>query len=206
MTPSTLQHFPSILFIAGGTGIAVALSYLSALFAQDSDIDDAVTSIHIVWAIREHGILDHVLERDFPALAVVLGDQSAATRARVRVRITVHVTQDAELKDDIAAHGGIEDLALPLPLQVSEPEVASSNSVPDPPKKHNSLTNVKLKTGRPNVSAAVSEAALDAGRCGGLAVVACGPSTMADDARTACVRVLGEGYRGVEYFEESFKW
>jgi hypothetical protein len=29
---------------------------------------------------------------------------------------------------------------------------------------------------------------------------------MADEARKASVRVLGRGCRGVEYFEESFKW
>lgn len=64
-----------------------------------------------------------------------------------------------------------------------------------------------VKEGRPEVCTAVEEMAIEGGKSDrGLAVVACGPSQMADDARRACVKVLGKGYRGVEYFEESFKW
>ena len=64
---------------------------------------------------------------------------------------------------------------------------------------------VEIVVGRPNVSLSVEEAAEDAGRCS-LAVVACGPARMADEARRASVSMLARGHRGVEYFEESFKW
>ncbi|KAF2105447.1 ferric-chelate reductase-like protein [Lophiotrema nucula] len=63
----------------------------------------------------------------------------------------------------------------------------------------------RLKIGRPDVDAAVEKAAKEAGSRG-LAIVACGPSTMADDARRATVRALADGHRSIEYFEESFKW
>lgn len=64
---------------------------------------------------------------------------------------------------------------------------------------------VKFMPGRPAVREVVEEVAGEAGQ-ERLAVVACGPARMADEARKACVEMLGRGYRGVEYFEESFKW
>ncbi|OJD11947.1 hypothetical protein AJ78_07380, partial [Emergomyces pasteurianus Ep9510] len=41
---------------------------------------------------------------------------------------------------------------------------------------------------------------------GRTAILVCGPAEMADEARVAVHAVLKEGYRGVEYFEESFGW
>jgi hypothetical protein len=67
------------------------------------------------------------------------------------------------------------------------------------------LKGVRIVTRRPDVYSAVEEAARDAGQSS-LAVVACGPAGMADQARGACVQMLEKGHKGVEYFEESFKW
>lgn len=67
------------------------------------------------------------------------------------------------------------------------------------------LKSVRIVARRPDVSGVVERATEDAGR-ERLAVVACGPARMADEARRASVEMLGRGYRGVEYFEESFKW
>ena len=67
------------------------------------------------------------------------------------------------------------------------------------------LKSVRVLMRRPDVCDKVCEAATEAGR-EKLAVVACGPAGMADSARKACVEMLGRGYTGVEYFEESFKW
>ncbi|KAF2819445.1 ferric-chelate reductase [Ophiobolus disseminans] len=148
--------FPSILFVVGGTGIAVPLSHLSRLLSPVS----RVQHVKIVWAVREHAFLASVL-RDFAGL---LGDE--------RVEMEVHVTQDKEVMDEVLG----ED-----------------------------LKSVRIVTRRPDVFGVVHEAARDAGQ-GKLAVVACGPAGMADRARSATVEMLGRGYRGVEYFEESFKW
>ncbi|KAL2390471.1 hypothetical protein RJ035_001233 [Blastomyces gilchristii] len=41
---------------------------------------------------------------------------------------------------------------------------------------------------------------------GRTAILVCGPAEMADEARVAVHEVLKKGYRGVEYFEESFGW
>jgi NAD(P)H-flavin reductase len=150
-----LTTYPNILFIVGGTGIAVVLSHLSRLLSSES----ALSTLRIVWAVREHAFLASVL-KDFAAL---LGDE--------RVAFEAHVTQD-ESKDDVSDEG---------------------------------IKRVEILTGRPDVFAVVREAVREAGQ-EHIAVMACGPAQMADQARRASVDMLGEGYRGVEYFEESFKW
>ncbi|KAF2864728.1 ferric reductase like transmembrane component-domain-containing protein [Massariosphaeria phaeospora] len=153
-----LHTFPNILFLVGGTGIAVPLSHLTRLLSSNSP--SSVISLRIVWAVREHAFLASVM-RDFQTL---LQDE--------RVELVVHVTQDAESKDDVLA-GGVK--------------------------------GVEVKAGRPVVDTAVAEAVAEAGKRR-LAVVACGPAQMADQARRASVRALERGCRGIEYFEESFKW
>ncbi|KZM23559.1 oxidoreductase [Ascochyta rabiei] len=151
-----LRKFSNILFIVGGTGIAVPLSHLAHLLATESNVQ----SVKIVWAVREHEFLNSML-REFKHL---LADE--------RCNLEVHVTQDVEHKDDIPEHA---------------------------PR------GVTIEVGRPNVHSLVGEAAHDVGRLS-LAIVACGPARMADEARMASVQMLGQGFTGVEYFEESFKW
>lgn len=151
-----LYHSPNVLFIVGGTGIAVPLSHISRLLSSASRTE----SIKIVWAVREHAFLNSVL-RDFAGL---LGDE--------RVYMEVHITQDKEVESEVLG----ED-----------------------------VKSVRIVTQRPDVSGTVEQAAEDAGQRS-LTIVACGPASMADEARKASVEMLARGYRGVEYLEESFKW
>ncbi|KAF2996055.1 hypothetical protein E8E13_003439 [Curvularia kusanoi] len=151
-----LRSYQNVLFVVGGTGIAVPLSHLAHLLGPESTIQ----SVKIVWAVREHAFLSSMLGE----FKMLLGDE--------RCTLEVHVTQDVEHKDDI----------------------------PDQTPR-----GVSIVVGRPNVSLSVEEAAEDAGQHS-LAVVACGPAKMADEARKASVQMLANGYRGVEYFEEFFKW
>jgi predicted ferric reductase len=152
-----LHRFPNVLFIVGGTGVAVTLSHISRLLSPTS----RTQSVKIVWAVREHEFLASIL-RDFSGL---LGDE--------RVVMEVHITQANEVMDEVLGRD---------------------------------LKSVRIVTKRPDVFGVVHEAAQDAGEDGGLAIVACGPAKMADQARQASVTMLAKGYRDVEYFEESFKW
>ncbi|KAF1847286.1 ferric-chelate reductase-like protein [Cucurbitaria berberidis CBS 394.84] len=151
-----LHTFQNVLFIVGGTGIAVPLSHLHRLLQADS----LVQSVKIIWAVREHAFLESVL-REFKGQ---LGDE--------RIEMEVHVTRDEDAKDEVLAEN---------------------------------LKSVRIMTHRPNVAAAVEETVRDAGQAA-LAVVACGPALMADEARRTTVEMLGRGFRALEYFEESFKW
>jgi predicted ferric reductase len=152
-----LHHFPNVLFIVGGTGVAVPLSHIARLLSSISHTQ----SIKIVWAVREHAFLASVL-RDFSGL---LGDE--------RIDMKVHITQDKEVENEVLG----ED-----------------------------LKSVRIVTKRPDVFGAVNSATEDTNGIDGLAVVACGPAGMADQARQASVEMLKRGWNRVEYFEESFKW
>ncbi len=151
-----LREYSNVLFVVGGTGIAVPLSHLSYLLGSGSPVQ----SVKIIWAVREHAFLSSMLH-EFKTL---LGDE--------RCTLEVHVTQDIEHKDDIPRH---------IPRGTS------------------------IIVGRPNVSLSIEETTKDAGQQP-LAVVACGPARMVDEARKTSVRMLANGFRGVDYFEESFKW
>lgn len=151
-----LRDFSNILFVVGGTGIAVPLSHLAHILSSER----TVQSVKIVWAVREHAFLASMMQE----FKLLLGDE--------RCTLEVHVTQDVEHKDDIPDH---------------------------PPR------GVSILNGRPNVHSSVSEAAEGAGQRP-LAVVACGPARMADEARKSSVQMLADGHAGIEYFEESFKW
>ncbi|KAF7534078.1 hypothetical protein G7054_g6526 [Neopestalotiopsis clavispora] len=72
--------------------------------------------------------------------------------------------------------------------------------------------DVSEHMGRPDVREEVDSAIHRFGRTGSLAVVACAPARMADDARKAVVHTLATqtarraSALSVEYFEESFNW
>ena len=151
-----LREYSNILFMVGGTGIAVPLSHLAYILSSES----TVQSVKIVWAVREHAFLTTMLS-EFKTL---LADE--------RCTLEVHITQDIEHKDDIPDH---------------------------------TQRGVTIVFGRPNVRLSVEDAAQDAGQQS-LAIVACGPARMADEARKASVQMLRNGFMGVGYFEESFKW
>jgi NAD(P)H-flavin reductase len=151
-----LHLYPNVLFVVGGTGVAVPLSHIARLLSPESHVQ----SLKIVWAVREHAFLTSVLQ-DFRGL---LADE--------RVELEVHVTQDKEVMDEVMERD---------------------------------LKSVRIVTRRPDVQAAMQKAAEDAGQQR-LAIVACGPALMADQARKASVAMLARGHSDVEYFEESFKW
>lgn len=163
-----LHDFAHVLFITGGTGIAVPLSYLDVLLASSRVVD-----VHIIWAVREQAFARDVIRTDL----------HAKLRSE-KLRLAVHVTQ----RDQETMSEGNHSTKL------------NNND------RNDSVEDcVHLRDGRPDVSTEVQEAAKAADKQR-LAVVACGPPQMADEARRAVVEVLGMGFGGVEYFEESFSW
>ena len=95
----------------------------------------------------------------------------------------------------------LRDERVEVDVHVTRDEEGKDDSVAE------GLEGVGLLAGRPDVDAEVEKICRGSGsRDVRTAVVACGPSMMADQTRRACVRAVGDGYRSVEYFEESFKW
>lgn len=70
---------------------------------------------------------------------------------------------------------------------------------------HPLLTHVVLQVGRPNIQHIIESAAATAAG-GRLAIVACGPAGMLDDARLAVVRALKSSRCTIDYFQDSFAW
>lgn len=151
-----LSEYQNVLFVVGGTGIAVTLSHLRAMLSEGS----SVVSIRIVWAVREHAFLSSVIQE----YGFLLEDE--------RILLEVHITQDEENKDDLRIEG---------------------------------TKNVVIEFGRPDVQTVVRETAQQGGQ-ERLAIVACGPGRMADQVRRSSVDMLAQGYKGIDHFEESFKW
>ncbi|OAX80170.1 hypothetical protein ACJ72_05504 [Emergomyces africanus] len=73
---------------------------------------------------------------------------------------------------------------------------------------------INIQPGRPDIKNIITTLVQEIGNhgtgprkiSGRTAILVCGPAEMADEARVAVHSVLKEGYRGVEYFEESFGW
>lgn len=93
----------------------------------------------------------------------------------------------------------LDDERVELEVHVTQ-DAKNTNDVPV-----DGMKRVKLMPGRPAVRDVVEEVAKESGS-DRVAVVACGPAKMADETRKACVAMLDQGFAGVEYFEESFKW
>ncbi|KAH9204244.1 ferric reductase like transmembrane component-domain-containing protein [Leptodontidium sp. 2 PMI_412] len=170
------HRYENVLFVVGGTGIAVPLSYLSVLLNGEA----RTRRVGVVWAVREVEFLEEVLGKDFSGRG---GEGNV--EAEVEVRLTAYITRrGGEDKDDEGEGMGVgvgQEISMGMGRRV------------------------KVLRGRPNVFDEVENAALEAGD-ESLAVVACGPGMMADDARRAVVEMLGRGYGRIEYFEESFNW
>ena len=187
------QAFDSLLFVVGGSGIVVPLSYLETLLVtaleasacppegDEADAGDGARPedslrhrvkrrVHIVWAVREAAFASSILRRDLRDLL-----RRHSRHDNVSFSLDVYITGDAESQY-------LELDKLPKGIDVLQE--------------------------RPDVSEEVRGAARELGSQQKLAVVACGPARMADDSRKAVVDMLGTGREGssIEYFEESFNW
>lgn len=66
---------------------------------------------------------------------------------------------------------------------------------------------VEIQSGRPHLQSLIMSRACDACSAGtSLAILVCGPSRMADEARAATHLAMRQGYRSIKFVEESFTW
>ncbi|KAF5019322.1 hypothetical protein F66182_8679 [Fusarium sp. NRRL 66182] len=149
-----LHLYDNVVFIVGGSGIVVPLSYLQVLTSAT-----APRSVKIHWAVREPAFALDVLQND-------ISEALGSTNFGVDIHLTTHTPQD-ELND--------------WPSQIT------------------------LCRGRIDASEVV-RATSEKVDGESLAVVACGPAQMADDARKTVADLLRNGVTRIEYFEESFQW
>lgn len=66
---------------------------------------------------------------------------------------------------------------------------------------------VDIQSGRPHLQSLIMSRACDACSAGtSLAILVCGPSIMADEARAATHLTMRQGYHSIKFAEESFTW
>ncbi|KAJ4251004.1 hypothetical protein NW762_011654 [Fusarium torreyae] len=146
--------FDNVVFVVGGSGIVVPLSYLQVLTGST-----APRSVKIHWAVREPAFALDVLRTD-------ISDALGSANLSVDIHLTTHTPQD-ELSD------------WPSQVTLHRGRIEASSVVRGTSEKANGES---------------------------LAVVACGPAQMADDARKTVDDLLRNGVMRIEYFEESFQW
>jgi NAD(P)H-flavin reductase len=77
-----LHRFDNVLFVVGGSGIVVALSYLRSLLSDSAK----ATFVQIHWAVRETQLVEDVIKKD-------IGDLLFSERLTVQVYTTSMVDQ-----------------------------------------------------------------------------------------------------------------
>ncbi|CZT45702.1 uncharacterized protein RSE6_06034 [Rhynchosporium secalis] len=221
------RKYRNVLFVVGGTGIAVPMSYLRGLASFEQSDGDGTRNqwnddvrtrrIRIMWAVREETLLDEVLEGDMEAILGSSSDLDEALEEKLKIRalITRHA-QDENKNVDVELRERFS--SIPFSEPVSSIQGANEAEAETPRRNPRvSRRGIEIVRGRrPDVFAEIEGAVR---RTGGepLAVVVCGPPVMADDARRTVVELLGTGKGGVgggggggrgriEYFEESFNW
>ncbi|KAG6010043.1 hypothetical protein E4U21_000485 [Claviceps maximensis] len=166
-----LHLFDQVVFIVGGSGVVVAISYLQGLVSQSRDTNDKSIQLH--WAVREPAFAAEVLARDMSD-AVCDNDGSLS--------IDIYFSAETPPQLRSAVHDDADSSASQI------------------------ARHYRRLSARQIVMQAAAECGADCRKERTLAVVACGPARLADDARRAVIEAMDGGLCEVEYFEEKFRW
>ncbi|THC97346.1 hypothetical protein EYZ11_003180 [Aspergillus tanneri] len=172
-----LWKYESVLFVAGGTGIAAILPYIQDHVDRSAAPGEPTThiqDIQLVWTTRQ---LDFVRQIASVELSPAL--------SRYDFHASFYITSTGNNSDSV-------DAANPYsPMQ--------NNRIPD--------KDFEMHRGRPDLQSCILAHAHEAQlrNCSAVVLV-CGPPTMADEARSAVHLAMLQGYQGIRYVEESFSW
>ncbi|KAL7926928.1 ferric reductase like transmembrane component domain-containing protein [Trichoderma austrokoningii] len=189
-----LWAFDEVLLIAGGSGIAAMIPYILDHVSRTAAGQTRIRGLTLIWSDRKQAYLHRIAQRE---LAVVL--------ARDDVKCVFYCTDSAKVS--------IDSLPLPSPDEISVGNVCKETKEcgvfrdKEAANDINEAGSISFKTGRPDIPKLIEGAAVSAVKSGSrLAVMACGPSELADTAREATHRAMRNQSNSVEYFEEAFGW
>lgn len=183
-----LWAYDEVLLIAGGSGIAAVMPYLADHVRRAQEGKTRTRAVHLVWANPKEGYARLLMEGPL-----------AGALAREDVSATFHITGES------SSASSVRDL----------PPVASGKNSGEDVSKELGLSPTSsqptgatlLRGKRPNVHLIIEQAAATAHNNGSrLAVFACGPAKLADDARQATYKSMRPNSGSIEYFEEAFGW
>lgn len=176
---SPLQLYENVVLVAGGAGITAALPYLQEQLRRT---DIPANNASQMSATRTRDITLVWTTKQSAMIKNVASRELQPLLAREDVHFQFYVTSPNETSSTITK--------------------ASDEMSREAPDKLN------ISYGRPNLKEIlhkIIDDVQDAGSVGGrIAVLACGPTSMADQVRAATHEALKSGKRGVDYIEEAF--
>ncbi|KAK4688008.1 hypothetical protein P7C73_g2110, partial [Tremellales sp. Uapishka_1] len=194
-TSELLDHFATVVLVAGGTGVTFVLSHFLALALQPPA---GLRHLHLVWNIRH--------SRHIRWIAPLLDEYLGTTPPELEITIDIHVT-----KSHVADEPGFEDEPSQSSTPLLQPEPGDAA-----PKKPAAIgeslllsRDVSWHFGRADLPSILQA---DVGRSRGrMKVIVCGPVQLLHDTRRAVAvinsaRNIWHGQAAIEYFEESFGW
>ncbi|KAF2668145.1 hypothetical protein BT63DRAFT_414178 [Microthyrium microscopicum] len=176
--PARLCHFPRVLLIAGGSGISSVVPY----------VEEHVHRASVTPVTGESAVHTRRMALATRQLDIVWCCPQ---------RSLLYAVAEAELSPALSRN----DITMRFFCSASSGHTSSEEGTI-------SEVDVLVAEGRPDLKAIVSETAREHGEsedCGELAILVCGPASMADEVRMAVVEATRNGAR-IEYFEETFGW
>lgn len=210
--------YPAALLIVGGSGITAAVSHLCAINHQLEQNEDEnqkkhIRRIHLVWAVRNSAFFREVYQNDLAPICT-----SSKFSARIDISVSIHITGPIttsgttiqRLGEDL----GLFDEKLSTVRGIAENYAGASSIFEKSPMNYQRASEIKKSTNlaishkRPIISNIVLNMAEESRTASGerLAVMSCGPESMANDVRESVASALDKGCDGVNYFPERFYW
>lgn len=187
---SLLHTYENVIFIVGGTGIAGALPYLQEHLrmkrtnAGNNGSPATITrDITLIWSAKQRAMIRNIAAREMRPI-LRCGD----------IHAHFHATSCNEV------YRKLEASTSDVPTVDGDPKMTMAEpSVDD---------GLVITCGRPDIRQSILDILDDvngAGSAGGkIAILTCGPTGMANEARAAVHKALKQGKRGVDYIEETF--
>ena len=199
-TSHDLSTSSSLLFIIGGSGISVALSYLCGILKGTlrTTPHGQRQSIHLVWATRQKQLFETIFRGDLGAFLAQSKSPRAAERGVPHLHVSIYLTSSQARQVASAVGPGID---------IEHPTVEDISAKIGDPQWSNvgEEDRIAQHLGRPNIESVVLDAARES--VGKLQVVSCGPRSMGVEARAAVFKALkGKNAGPIEFIGESFEW
>lgn len=216
-----MNHYDSVLLVAGGTGVTFALSHLLSIIKAGREGKTAVSHVRLVWNVRE--------ARHARWIVPLLNDAIGAGVGGVSVSVDFYITRsEASGEPEEKGHTADRDPAPDATYSpaTSSPSGSSTGVDQDDEEKPRVGDKLALEAGLNAAAAAVARfhngrshlehilredvgaSAVDAA---GVHVAVCGPTSLALDTRRAVCKVNSSaavlrGQNPVTFYSETFGW
>lgn len=223
-TAHDMNHFDTVVLVAGGSGITYAMAHLCAIVKASREGTTAVSNVQLVWNVRHASCAAWITP--------IINETIARGTGSVRVTLDIYVTSSA-LADEPGTHASEKPAETPMDTPGAEsPSDSVSASSTDltviNEKKSSKGMSHKLALsagfnspaaelsnfhrGRSHLEGIVRTAVDTTAReAAGVAVAVCGPDSLSIDARRAVCEVnsaaaILRGQAPIEFISEVFGW